>query len=98
MNDDFTLEKLKIAQQLQDLKTEVVLTSERTKVLTEKLDIHIDFMRGTISEHDKLLKGNGTPGFIIRMDRIEQIIAGIKWLWMTVASLIVYHVWKIIVK
>lgn len=91
----FTLEKLKIAQQLQDLRIEVSLAGERIKVLTERVDSQVAVMRVSVDRHEHILVGNGHPGFVVRIDRLEQFTSAVKWLWTTIAALIISQVYEV---
>ena len=96
--NDFTLEKLKIAQQLQDLRTEVAIAGERIKVLTERVDAQVAVMKVAVERHEHFLVGNGGPGMIVRMDRMEQWMGAIKWLWGLIIPLTLSQIYELVFK
>lgn len=81
-DDEFTLEKLKIAETINDLKISQATNNTKFDALIEKID----------SMYSALMGNNGNPGLIKIVDRHEQTIKGwkdnIKFLWVSVSTII----------
>ena len=43
-------------------------------------------------DHDHFINGNGTEGQKVRMDRVEQVIKGIKWAGITIGGVLLTSV------
>lgn len=85
---DLSLEKLKIVQQLQDLRTEVAISTERLKVLADRVESQAAILKISVERHEHLLFGNGNSGLIVRIDRLEQVVQTVRWLWGFIIPLI----------
>lgn len=88
-DEEFTLEKLKINEQIQDLKTNQALVMQKQENDSKMIaDIHI------------ALLGDGTSekiGLVTRVDRLEQTKEHVKWTWTAIAALLgehIRHLWS----
>lgn len=89
MSQDLTLEKLKVVEQLQQLKTQV----DQLAILREQYHLeNSDKMlrlQGSLDKILELIEGNGKPGLKVRIDRLEQVQRQAEWAYKTVIAICV---------
>jgi hypothetical protein len=68
---------------------------DRLAALDERLEQHSRSSVERYEKLDKMLRGNGTPGIVTRLDRIEQICGAVRWFVGVVVAGIVTLFFKV---
>lgn len=73
MNDEFTLEKLKVSERLHEVEIALTKFIERFDAHTDQDRLMAERMTKLIENHDRILLGsNGHDGIKIEVDRLNQ--------------------------
>jgi len=90
-NEDFYLEKLKIAERLQSVENTLL-------VHTTKMTDSIERMDRLLAKHSEEIWGNGKPGLKTHVDRMI-FIGKFAWvIYIAVAGLVAEKLWGVINK
>lgn len=87
-NEDFYLEKLKIAERLQSVENTLL-------VHTTKMNDWIDKTQNLLNKHSEEIWGNGKPGLKTNVDRILFVGRFVWILYVAVAGLLVEKAWEL---
>jgi hypothetical protein len=73
MNDEFTLEKLKVSERLHEVEIALTKFIERFDAHTEQDRVTAERITKIIETHDKIILGaNGHDGMKLEVDRLKQ--------------------------
>jgi len=91
VENDLTIEKLRIVEQLQQISTNQAVMGQK-----------IDELAGHYKMFQETLTGTSeNPGIIIRVDRLEQKSEGHRWMvrliWTALIPLALSHLWRVFV-
>jgi hypothetical protein len=99
MDEEFTLEKLKISDRLAAVEQIQVKFIERFDAHIEQDKLMMDRIMKILENHDQLMLGvNGTPGIKIDIDRLKQrdsmrtVMYGA--IWVALIGLITKAIWS----
>ena len=57
-----------------------------------RIEQKMDSYCGMTADHDHFINGNGVEGAKVRIDRIEQVVKGIKWAGITIGGVLLTSV------
>lgn len=85
-DSEFSLEKLKINDRLHAVELQVarLVSHMESEIgtftrLQETANENFRVLREILNRHDKLFFGDGTPGILMKTDRLEQLEESRKW-------------------
>lgn len=103
MNDDLSLEKLKINERLHEVEIQVArlvshMESEQGTFVRIQNNVEHNFQRvmQIIERHEKLFFGDGNAGMLTKIDRQEQVEEGRRWHFRVIWTAIVAMMFKIV--
>lgn len=101
--DEFTLEKLRIVEKLDDIKSDLSAHIQRFDHHCEKDEMVQSEIKDMVKSHDRMLLGaNGSDGMKVMIDRLNQKE---KWrttmygaIWVAICGLVTASVWNVLTK
>ena len=85
MDDDLTLEKLKIVQKLSDLEKSFIEVNANLSLINQTIQV----MEKTVNKHSEEIWGNGSVGLKTGMDRLVQRNRIVNWFIGVMAAIII---------